>query len=141
VTALETLKVGESAPPIVLEVSLTTVLAAAVATWDFFPGHHDPEYARSQGQPDVYVSTMLFNGFLDRVAIAATGPDWFVRKRTMRMSQSVFPGDVLVGVATLQERFTPGIGKQAVRLSVVASTDRGAAVSADVVLERLLSQS
>jgi hypothetical protein len=133
-TVLENLAVGESAPPVVLKVSLVTVLGAPVATWDFFPGHHDIDYARSQGQPDVYVSTMVLNGFLDRVAVAVTGADWFVRKRTMRMAQSVYPGDELVGVATLTEQFTTEAGMQAVVLSITASTDRGSCVSAKTLL-------
>ena len=135
-TVLQSLAVGQSAPPVVLKISLTTVLGAPVATWDFFPGHHDIDYARSQGQPNVYVSTMVLNGFLDRVAVAATGPEWFVRKRTMRMAQSVYPGDDLVGVATLTERFTTESGTQAVVLSIVASTDRGPCVSAESVLTK-----
>jgi acyl dehydratase len=133
-TVLETLAVGESASPVVLKVSRATVLGAPVATWDFFPGHHDPDYARRQGQRDVYVSTMIFNGFIDRVAVAVTGPEWFVRRRKTQMSQSVFPGDVLVGVATLKGRSTTESGQQAVRLSIVASTDRGPCLSAEIVL-------
>jgi len=133
---LQNLAVGESAPPVVLKVSLATVLGAPVATWDFFPGHHDHDYARSQGQQDVYLSTMILNGFLDRVALEVTGPEWFVRRRTMQMSQSVFPRDELVGVATLAERFTTESGQQAVRLSIVASADRGLCLSAETVLTR-----
>ncbi|MCX2931811.1 hypothetical protein ORI20_16130 [Mycobacterium sp. CVI_P3] len=133
-TVLQELAIGESAPPVVLDVTLATVLGAPVATWDFFPGHHDIDYARSQGQPDVYVSTMVLHGFVDRIAVATTGPEWFIRRRTMQMSQSVYPGDELVGVATLTQRFVTESGEQAVALSIVASTDRGRCVSAEAVL-------
>jgi hypothetical protein len=82
----------------------------------------------------LYVSAMVFNGFLDRVAVEVAGPEWFLRRRTMRMSKSVFPRDVLVGVVTLTERFTTESGQQAVRLSIVASSDRGPCVSAETAL-------
>ncbi len=39
----------------------------ASATWDYFPGHFDPEYAQRQGHPTIFVNTMHLAGFVDRV--------------------------------------------------------------------------
>lgn len=43
-------------PPVALPVSYRRVVHNAAATWDWFPGHHDPEYARAQGQRTIYLS-------------------------------------------------------------------------------------
>lgn len=88
-------------PEIVLEVSYETVAMVLGSTWDGFPGHHDPNYARSQGQQDIYLNTFALCGFLDRIALDWAGPDWFVRRRSMRMLASVYPGDTLIGKGTV----------------------------------------
>src|SRR4029078_4373083 len=61
------------------------VVMNAATTWDYFPGHHDPGYARSQGQPTIYVNTMHFQGFIDRVATTWAGPLAFIVRRRMAM--------------------------------------------------------
>ena len=50
------------------------VVENAGATWDYFPGHFDPDYAQSQGNPTIYVNTMHLAGFADRVATDWAGP-------------------------------------------------------------------
>lgn len=130
------LAVGDILSPVVLEVTMTTLMGIAATTWDYFPGHHDRDYARRQGQPDIYLSTMALAGFLDRVATAATGPGWFLRSRSMTMSASVFLGDTLTGTATVVEKTVGNDGPQSIRLSIIASTGRGLCVSAESVLRR-----
>ncbi|WP_096371443.1 hypothetical protein [Mycobacterium ulcerans] len=38
-------------PEVVDEISYQRVVENAGATWDYFPGHFDPGYARDQGTP------------------------------------------------------------------------------------------
>ena len=54
-------------PEVVDEISYERVVMNAGATWDYFPGHFDPEYAKRQGHPTIFVNTMHFAGFVDRV--------------------------------------------------------------------------
>ena len=44
---------GTVLPVVRQPVSYRRVVMNPGATWDYFPGHHDPEYARSQGQPTI----------------------------------------------------------------------------------------
>ena len=57
-------------PEMVDEISYERVVMNAAATWDYFPGHFDPEYAKRQGHPTIFVNTMHLAGFVDRVANA-----------------------------------------------------------------------
>lgn len=92
---------GEILEDVLLPISYGIVAGHPAGTRDWFPGHHNPDYARSQGQENIYANTMFFQGFLERVAMEWAGPTWFVRSRNLRMFASVYPGDTLVGSATV----------------------------------------
>ncbi|PBJ43866.1 MaoC family dehydratase, partial [Mycobacterium avium] len=69
----------------------------AGATWDYFPGHFDPDYARAQGNPTIYVNTMHLAGFADRVATEWAGPRGRVVRRAMRLAGPIYAGDTMIG--------------------------------------------
>ena len=64
----EDVEAGSVLPRVEDEITYRRVIMNPATTWDYFPGHHDPEYARSQGQPTIYINTMHFLGFVDRLA-------------------------------------------------------------------------
>ncbi|MCV7076066.1 MaoC/PaaZ C-terminal domain-containing protein [Mycobacterium szulgai] len=84
-------------PEVVDEISYQRVVENAGATWDYFPGHFDPAYAQSQGNPTIYVNTMHLAGFADRVATQWAGPATRVVRRSMRLAGSIYAGDTMVG--------------------------------------------
>src|SRR5205823_6409927 len=57
---------GQALPAVRQQVTYRKVAMNPGATWDYFPGHHDPFYAQSQGQPTIYVNTLHVLGFVDR---------------------------------------------------------------------------
>jgi acyl dehydratase len=93
--------VGDVLPEVVLEVSEQTVILVPVATWDLFPGHHSPAYARAQGQRDMYLNTIALQGIADRSVTDALGPRTWIARRKLAMLGSVYPGDTLRGAATV----------------------------------------
>ena len=100
-------EVGEQLPAVRDEITYRRVIMNPAATLDFFPGHHDPEYARAQGQPTIFVNTMHVLGFVDRLVSAWGGPRSFLVRRKVSLSFPVYAGDAMVGsgsvVATRQE--------------------------------------
>ena len=78
--------------PVVIDVPYRRVVLNAAATWDWFPGHHDPEYARRQGQRTIYLSTVFFHGLVDRAATTWSGPGFRVSEREIRMQRSIYAG-------------------------------------------------
>jgi 3-oxo-4,17-pregnadiene-20-carboxyl-CoA hydratase beta subunit len=97
----DTLAAADVLPAIALEVTEQTVILVPVSTWDLFPGHHSPSYARAQGQQDMYLNTIALQGIADRAITDALGPRTWVMRRRMRMTGSVYPGDTVTGVATV----------------------------------------
>lgn len=84
-------------PEVVDEISYQRVVENAGATWDYFPGHFDPEYAGKQGNPTIYVNTMHLAGFADLVATDWAGPGSRVVRRSMRLLGSIYAGDTMIG--------------------------------------------
>lgn len=99
-------EVGERLPEIRMPISYRRVVQMTVATRDFFPGHHNREYARNQGVEDIYLNTMTYHGLIDRYVLEWAGPEAFLRKRSMRMGTSITAGDEVVmnGQVTAKER-------------------------------------
>ncbi len=67
------------------------------ATWDYFPAHYDPVYAREHGHPTIFVNTMHIAGFVDRIATDWAGPCSRVVRRKIRLLGSIYAGDSMVG--------------------------------------------
>lgn len=64
-------------------------------TWDYFPGHYDPRYARAQGMREIYLNSMHLMGFVDRVVLGWAGEGAFLVKRSFRALAPVFAGDTI----------------------------------------------
>ncbi|MBV9515842.1 MAG: hypothetical protein JO280_17670 [Mycobacteriaceae bacterium] len=79
------------------EIDYQRVVMNAGTTWDYFPGHYDPVYARSQGHPTIFVNTMHLAGFIDRIATQWAGPYSRVVRRKMKLLGSIYAGDSMVG--------------------------------------------
>ena len=67
------------------------------ATWDYFPGHYDPDYAKRHGHPTIFVNTMHIAGFVDRIATDWAGPYSRVVRRKVTLLGSIYAGDSMVG--------------------------------------------
>ena len=99
--AFEDLKVGDAAPPLVVEdISRTHFVRYAGASGDFNPMHHDDTVATSVGNPSVFGHGMLTAGLMARVLT-----DWFgptgLRRFQVRFSKQVWPGETLTCTATV----------------------------------------
>jgi acyl dehydratase len=115
---------GAVLPEVQFHVSYAKVLGLALASWDFFPGHHDPEYARSQGQKEIYLNTMALAGFLDRIVLEWAGSHWWLQKRTMQIVKSVYAGDTLVGEGTVVGKSDCG-ASPSIAVELTASNQAG----------------
>jgi acyl dehydratase len=61
------LVVGSRLDPVLIPVTPTLIIAGACATRDFYPVHHDRDFARSRGAIDILMNIFTTNGLLARV--------------------------------------------------------------------------
>lgn len=105
------------------------------ATWDYFPGHFDPDYARAQGQPTIYLNTMHLAGFVDRVATQWAGPLSRVVRRSIALVASVHAADTMTARRRITGKRRDG-QRWLVDLHVDVLNQRGElCVPADVTLD------
>ena len=87
--------VGDELPGFELPVTSTVIVAGAIASRDFMPAHHDSEYARSQGAPDMFMNILTTNGYVSRFVTDWAGPDAMVKKIAIRLGGPAIPGQPL----------------------------------------------
>lgn len=131
----EDVRQGETLPEVVMPVTLSLCVLDAAATRDFFPGHHDRDYARGQNVRDVYLNTMFFHGFVDRVAGDWAGPDAWLLRRRLDMTAPVCVGDTMRTKARVVRHYQDeGHGLVEVEVQVLTEHGLGAKASLTYIL-------
>ncbi len=87
--------VGDELPPFDLPVTSTVIVAGAIASRDFMPAHHDPEFAKAQGAPDIFMNILTTNGCVSRFVTDWAGPEAMIRKIAIRLGAPAVPGQPL----------------------------------------------
>ena len=89
------IEVGDELPRFELPVTSTVIVAGAIASRDFMPAHHDAEYARAQGAPDMFMNILTTNGYVARFVTDWAGPEAMLRKIAIRLGAPAIPGQPL----------------------------------------------
>jgi acyl dehydratase len=108
--AAEPLADGEVLPVFDLDVTTTVIVAGAIASRDFMPVHHDAEFARAQGAPDLFMNILTTNGYVARYVTDWAGPRARLERIDIRLGAPCVPGRVLrfTGRVTQQEPVADG---------------------------------
>jgi acyl dehydratase len=88
------LEVGAAMGPVHIPVTPTLVVAGALATRDFYPVHHDRDFARSLGSADIFLNIMTTNGLLARV-VGEWAPPARLHGLITRLRAPAHPSDLL----------------------------------------------
>lgn len=86
---------GQALPPVHIPVTPTLIVAGALATRDFYPVHHDRDFARAHGNADLLMNVLTTNGLLARVVGEWTGHRRLTRLAT-RLRAPAYPHTDLV---------------------------------------------
>ncbi len=91
----EDVPTGPLLPPFDLNVTSTVIVAGAIASRDFMPVHHDPDYARAQGAPDMFMNILTTNGYVARYVTDWAGPAVRLERVAVRLGAPCVPGKTL----------------------------------------------
>ncbi len=85
--------VGAELPALTVPVTVALVTGGAMATRDYFPGHHDLEAARELGSPHIFMNILTTNGLVQRFIDDWSGPQGHMRDLKIKLGAPNYPGD------------------------------------------------
>lgn len=91
----EELAVGQSLPRLAIPVTVQLIAGGAIATRDYFPGHHDLEAARALGSPHIFMNILTTSGLVQRFVEHWAGPDCEFKSVKIRLGAPNYPGDTM----------------------------------------------
>jgi len=90
-------RVGDQLPPLVHEVTTTSIILGALASRDWRPMHHDRDFAQQRnGTRDIFMNTPNQAAWLERFITDWAGPKARIGRYKFRMGDSICPGDTMV---------------------------------------------
>jgi hypothetical protein len=130
---LATLRPGQRLPAFTMPITYKRCIKWVGASRDFFEGHHDREYARARGAPDLYLGVHFFHGLFGRYATDWAGPYAVVAGMDFRSRGRCFPGEVIAvngEVTGLRSEADASFAD----LAVECGTKRGLLYDADITV-------
>ncbi|HSZ48049.1 MAG TPA: OB-fold domain-containing protein [Streptosporangiaceae bacterium] len=82
-------------PELTLDVTPTRIVATAIATRDFYPVHHDRDFAVRGGNKDIFLNILTTTGLVQRYVTDWAGPEALVRSVSIRLGVPCYAGDTL----------------------------------------------
>jgi acyl dehydratase len=100
----ESVKVGDALPELPIPITITLVVAGALASRDFTPVHHDKAAAQAQGMGDVFMNILTTNGLVGRYVTDWAGPDAVVKNVAIKLGAPNLPGDTMKMVGSVKSK-------------------------------------
>lgn len=91
-----------SLPELTIRVTPTVVVGTAIATRDFYPVHHDRDFADRSGAKDIFLNILTTTGLVQRYVTDWAGPDAVVRAISIRLGVPCYAGDTLAFSGTVE---------------------------------------
>jgi acyl dehydratase len=121
---LSDVRVGDSLPELVHEVTATTIVLGALASRDWRPMHHDRDFAQQRnGTRDIFMNTPNQAAWMERFITDWAGPRARIGRYKFRMGDSICPGDRIVFSGAVESIETDKKGCSWVSLSILLSVD------------------
>jgi acyl dehydratase len=93
--AFDAVSVGEPLPALAIPITVQLIAGGAIATRDYFPGHHDLEAARALGSPHIFMNILTTNGLVQRYVEGWAGPQCRLGTLKIKLGAPNYPGDTM----------------------------------------------
>lgn len=129
--------VDDEVTPLEIPITTTMIVAGAIATRDFMPVHHDRDYAKKQGSPNLFMNILTTNGYCVRFLTDWAGPEAMVKNLSIRLGVPCFPDDPLRFTGHVTGKTEGSNGENFVDVAFTGSNSLGDHVSGTGVLSLL----
>lgn len=100
----DSVNVGDELPSLDIPITVTLIAGGAIATRDYFPGHHDVDSARGQGQPHIFMNILTTNGLVERFVEGWAGPDCRLATLKIKLGAPNYPGDTMTFTGAVSDK-------------------------------------
>ena len=87
--------IGHALPKLPVPITVSLVAGGAIATRDYFPGHHDLDAARALGSPHVFMNILTTSALVQRFVEQWAGPDCEFKAVKIKLGVPNYPGDTM----------------------------------------------
>lgn len=129
----EDVETGQKIPGFSLKINATRIVLQVSGSQDYYPVHHDKDFAKSTGLEDVFVHTRFLQTALGRVISDWTGPEGWLSKFKMKMQKMIVPGDLMTCQGKVTAKYIKD-GTHYVECDVWAENQREVATTAQTVI-------
>ena len=120
----EDVEVGQEIPTSYsLKLDMTRLCLQVSGTQDYYPVHHDRDFARAQGVPDSFVNTGFLTAASGRLLTDWIGPGGWLRKFRIEMRKMNLLGDTMTVRGKVTGKYVQN-GDHYVEADVWCETDR-----------------
>ena len=98
-------EVGQEIPGYSLKIDPTRIALQVSGSQDFYPVHHDLEFAQAGGHPDIFVNTGFMQGCFNRLICGWIGDEGWLKKFRMEMRRMNIPGDTMTFQGKVSKKF------------------------------------
>lgn len=91
----EDVSLGDQLPALEIPVTVALITGGAIATRDYFPGHHDKDAAQELGSPHVFMNILTTSGLVERFVEQWCGPEGRFQDLKIRLGAPNYPGDTM----------------------------------------------
>jgi hypothetical protein len=88
--------VGTELPRLTIPITVALIAGGAIATRDYFPGHHDMQAAQALGSPHIFMNILTTNGLVQRFVEGWAGPACRLATLKIKLGVPNYPGDTMV---------------------------------------------
>ena len=88
-------QVGDKLPEQAIPITVALISNGALATRDFFPGHHDKDAAIELGSPHIFMNILTTNGLVQSFVEQWSGPGSRFQDIDIKLGMPNYPGDTM----------------------------------------------
>ena len=127
------IEVGDVLAPITLPITLKRCIKWVAATRDFYEVHHDADFARAAGEPDLFIGVHFAHGLMGRCGTDWSGPEGELRELNFNAHGRVYLGEDFTVQGRVSRLFRES-GETRVDLELTGSTARALTHSANLIM-------
>lgn len=125
----DAIALGEELPPLAIPITVPLIAGGAIATRDYFPGHHDLEAARALGSPHIFMNILTTNGLVQRFVERWAGQDGRLSTLKIKLGVPNYPGDTMTFTGSVSDKRA---ADRSVEVTLKGSNSMGAHVTGTV---------